>query len=49
MDCDIIDKDFPTECHVEYFRYYFLEDRKVKQVLSGGWHQWERGEHKEKV
>jgi chitinase len=26
-----------------------MEDRKVKQVLSGGWHQWERGGYKERV
>jgi hypothetical protein len=23
--------------------------RKVKQVLSGGWHQWEGGRYKERV
>jgi hypothetical protein len=23
--------------------------RKVKQVLSGGWHQWEEGRYKERV
>jgi chitinase len=26
-----------------------MEDRKVKQVLSGGWHQWEGGGYKERV
>jgi chitinase len=26
-----------------------MEDRKVKQVLFGGWHQWEEGGHKERV
>jgi hypothetical protein len=26
-----------------------MKDRKVKQVLSGGWYQWERGRHKERV
>jgi hypothetical protein len=25
-----------------------MEDRKVKQVLSGGWYQWQRGGHKER-
>jgi hypothetical protein len=26
-----------------------MKDRKVKQVLSGGWYQWEGVEHKERV
>jgi hypothetical protein len=26
-----------------------IESRKVKQVLSGGWYQWEWGEYKERV
>jgi chitinase len=26
-----------------------MKDRKVKQVLSGGWHQWKWGGHKERV
>jgi hypothetical protein len=26
-----------------------LEDRKVNQVLSGGWCQWERGRYKESM
>jgi hypothetical protein len=26
-----------------------LGNRKVKQVLSGGWHQGERGEYKKKM
>jgi hypothetical protein len=26
-----------------------MENRKVKQVLSGGWYQWEGGGHKERV
>jgi chitinase len=26
-----------------------MENRKAKQVLSGGWHQWERGGYKERV
>jgi hypothetical protein len=25
------------------------EDRKIKQALSGGWHQWEEGGYKERV
>jgi hypothetical protein len=25
------------------------ENRKVKRVLSGGWHQWEEGGYKERV
>jgi hypothetical protein len=25
-----------------------IEDRKVKQVLSSGWHQWEQGGYKER-
>jgi hypothetical protein len=25
------------------------EDRKIKQVMSGGWHQWEGEGYKEKV
>jgi chitinase len=25
------------------------EDRKTKQVLSGGWHQWQMGGYKERV
>jgi hypothetical protein len=31
-------------------KYLFskTENRKAKQVLSRGWYQWERGEHKEK-
>jgi hypothetical protein len=24
------------------------ENRKVKQILSGGWHQWDGGKHKER-
>jgi hypothetical protein len=23
-----------------------MENRKAKQVLSGGWHQWERGDRR---
>jgi chitinase len=23
-----------------------MKDKKVKQVLSGGWYQWEEGGHK---
>jgi chitinase len=26
-----------------------VEDRKVKQVLCGGWHQWEGGGYKDRV
>jgi 3-mercaptopyruvate sulfurtransferase SseA len=26
-----------------------MEDRKVKQILSGGWHQWEWEGYKEKA
>jgi hypothetical protein len=26
-----------------------MQDRKVKQVLSGSGYQWERGRHKERV
>jgi hypothetical protein len=26
-----------------------MKNRKVKQVLSGGWYWWERGRYKEKV
>jgi hypothetical protein len=26
-----------------------MNDRKVKQVLSGGWYQWEGGGYKERV
>jgi hypothetical protein len=26
-----------------------MEDRKVKQVLSGGWYRWEEGGYKERV
>jgi hypothetical protein len=26
-----------------------MEVNKVKQVLSGGWYQWERGGYKERV
>jgi hypothetical protein len=26
-----------------------MKDRNIKQVLSGGWYSWERGEHKERV
>jgi chitinase len=26
-----------------------MENKKVKQVLSGGWHQWEGGGLKERV
>jgi hypothetical protein len=26
-----------------------MENRKVKQVLSGGWYQWEGGGYKERV
>jgi hypothetical protein len=26
-----------------------MENGKVKQVLSGGWHQWERGRYNERV
>jgi hypothetical protein len=26
-----------------------MKGRKEKQVLSQGWHQWERGGHKERV
>jgi hypothetical protein len=26
-----------------------MEDRKVNQVLTGGWHQWEKGGYKERV
>jgi chitinase len=25
-----------------------MENRKVKQILSGAWHQWEEGGYKEK-
>jgi hypothetical protein len=25
-----------------------MKDRKVKQVLSGGWYQWEEGGYKER-
>jgi hypothetical protein len=26
-----------------------MKNRELKQVLSGGWHQWEWGGHKERV
>jgi hypothetical protein len=26
-----------------------MENKKVKQVLSGGWYQWDREEYKERV
>jgi chitinase len=26
-----------------------MENREIKQVLSGGWHQWEWGGYREKV
>jgi hypothetical protein len=26
-----------------------MKDRKVKQVLPGGWYQWEGGEYKERL
>jgi hypothetical protein len=26
-----------------------MKDRKIKQVLSGDWYQWERREYKERV
>jgi hypothetical protein len=26
-----------------------MEGKNVKQVLSGGWYQWEREEYKERV
>jgi hypothetical protein len=26
-----------------------MENRKVKQVLSGGWYQWEGGKYKERI
>jgi hypothetical protein len=28
--------------------FFLMESRKVNQVLSGGWSQWEGGEYKEK-
>jgi hypothetical protein len=30
-------------------RFFQTENRKVKQVLSGGWYQWEGGGYKERV
>jgi hypothetical protein len=32
-----------------FFSYTISENRKVKQILFGGWHQWEGGGHKERV
>jgi hypothetical protein len=26
-----------------------MEDKKIKQILSGGWYQWEGGEYKERM
>jgi hypothetical protein len=26
-----------------------MEDRKVRQILFGGWYQWEGGEYEERV
>jgi hypothetical protein len=38
-------------CYLKQIKISFLEmeDRKDKQVLSGGWYQHERGGYKERV